>query len=107
MKCCSAPASVLLAVLARQLGEVLETLFHNPNAGIAFVEQRAIDAVLVPFFRIPVVSTAAFAQRVERAVAEQAVELVGVDPLMTGKMLAFPVLEKRGARFHEYPHLRT
>lgn len=64
------------------------------GAVVALVEFRAAGAVFVALLRIGEVSPALGSERVERAVAEQAVELVGIDALMAREVRALPVREK-------------
>ena len=51
-------------------------------------------ANLIALFIVSAISAALSAQRIQRAVAEQAVELFCVNPLVAGEILAFSVLEK-------------
>ena len=82
----------------------MKVLLDYFGAVVALVEFRAAGAVFVALLRIGEVSPALGSERVERAVAEQAVELVGVDALVAGEVLALPVREKGVlvcvARFH-------
>ena len=55
---------------------------------------QAIGAVLNSCFRISVAAPAVLTQAVKGAVAEQAVEGLGVCFLMAGEILALPVLKK-------------
>ena len=64
------------------------------GAVVALVEFRAAGAVFVALLRIGEVSPTLGSERVERAVAEQAVELVGIDALMAREVRALPVREK-------------
>ena len=54
----------------------------------------AAGAVLDSIFRIGKTSAAAVAQRIQRAIAEQAVEVFFLYTLMAGKIFTVPVLEK-------------
>ena len=82
----------------------MKVLLDYFGAVVALVEFRAAGAVFVALLRIGEVSPALGSERVKRAVAEQAVELVGVDALVAGEVLALPVREKGVlvcvARFH-------
>ena len=64
------------------------------GAVVALVEFRAVGTVFVALLRIGEVSPALGSERVERAVAEQAVELVEIDALMAREVRALPVREK-------------
>lgn len=55
---------------------------------------EAFAAVLYVFLGVGEVAVASTTERVERTVAEQAVEAVGVAILVAGIILAFPVAEK-------------
>ena len=57
------------------------------------VRKGAVGADLIALFVIPAVSAAFFPERIKRAIAEQAVELRLVYPLMARKILAFAVLK--------------
>ena len=54
----------------------------------------AAGAVLVALFSIPEMAAAVLAQGVQGAVAEQAVEPVGIINPVAGEVFAFPILEK-------------
>jgi hypothetical protein len=58
------------------------------------VGKDAARAILVALFRIPEIAAAALAQRVQGAVAKEAVEAVRVIDPVTGEIFTFPVLEK-------------
>ena len=58
------------------------------------MRKGAFFANLVAFFVVPAVSAALFSQRIQRAIAEQAVEFFFIDSLVAGEILAFPVLEE-------------
>jgi hypothetical protein len=58
------------------------------------VWKGAARAILVALFRIPEIAAAALAQRVQGAVAKEAVEAVRVIDPVTGEIFTFPVLEK-------------
>lgn len=58
------------------------------------MRKGTICADLVAIFVIPAVSAALLAQRVQGAIAEQAVELRLINAPVTGKIPAFPVLEE-------------
>ena len=54
--------------------------------------QQAVGAVLDAVFQVPEVAAALAAQGIQRAVAEQAVEVLRVAGLVAGEELAGPVL---------------
>ena len=58
------------------------------------MRNRATGAVLPASFRVREVSPAIGAERVQRAITEQAVELVLIDSPMAGKILTGSVREK-------------
>lgn len=66
-------------------------LCHYFLVGVFAVRDQTIAAVLYSLLRIPVVSSAAFAEGVQGAVAEQAVKLILVFRIMTWEILTFPV----------------
>ena len=58
------------------------------------MRKGAFFANLVALFVVPAIPAALSAQRIQRAIAEQAVEFFFIDPLVAGELLAFPVLEE-------------
>ena len=58
------------------------------------VREQTAGAVLYPVLRIAEIAAAAASERVERTVAEQAVEILRVLCLMAWEILAVPVLKK-------------
>ena len=56
--------------------------------------KKAVTAILDPVLQPAEVSAAFFSKQVERAVAEQAVEIVRVGPWVTGKILAVTIGKK-------------
>jgi hypothetical protein len=51
-------------------------------------------ADLIALFIVSAISAALSAQHIQRAIAEQTVELRFIDPFVTGEISAFPILEK-------------
>ena len=81
-------------LFAGELGHLLE-LFQNSSIIFPPVREHTARAVLHALFRVAAVAAAVSAQRVERTVAEQAVEVVWVARLVAGEELTLPVLKKR------------
>lgn len=65
------------------------------RARISLMRQRTCRTVLDPLARIGIRTPAFRAKRIERAVAKQAIKLIGVYALMTGKVLARPMRKER------------
>ena len=82
-----------LPVLLCQLHQ-LRVLGYDVAVAAAAMGQQAVGAVLDTVFQIPEIAAAFAAQRIQRAVAEQAVEVLRMVRLMAGKKLARPVLGK-------------
>ena len=80
-----------LPVLLRQLHQ-LRVLGYDVAVAAAAMGQQATGAVLDAVFQIPEIAAAFAAQRIQRAVAEQAVEVLRMVRLMAGEELARPVL---------------
>ena len=64
-------------------------------ARVTLVRQRAGRAILDAIVGVREVPTAIGPERIERAIAEQAVELVEVNAFMTGKVRACAMREER------------
>lgn len=64
------------------------------------VRQKAGGAVLNAVFHDAKIAAASAAQRVKRAIAEKAVEALGVAALVAGEILARSVAEETKAVFH-------
>jgi hypothetical protein len=96
-----------MAVLAflRQRRKLREAFQHG---GIVFaaVGKGAALAVLYALFGVCAVSPAALAQGVQRAIAEQSVEVLRRYALMAGEVLTAGVL-KELIVFHLYSHPRS
>ena len=58
------------------------------------MRDHAPGAVFHTLIGVAAVAAAVFSQRVERAIAEQAVEIVGIVRFVAGKELTLPVLKK-------------
>ena len=54
----------------------------------------AVGAVLDAVFRVLKITVAVFAQRVQRAIAEQAVEILGIGIFVAGEVFTCTVAEK-------------
>ena len=80
--------------LADSGAEVLKPPRHAPKVFL-FVRNHATGAVLDAAFGVAEIAAAVLSERVERTVAEQAVEPFGKFRLMAGKILAGCILEKR------------
>mgnify|MGYP004533111461 CR=1 FL=1 len=80
-----------LSILFRQLHQ-LRVLGYDVAVAAAAMGQQTTGAVLDAVFQIPEIAAAFAAQRIQRAVAEQAVEVLRMVRLMAGKKLARPVL---------------
>ena len=81
---------------------------NNPTIIVPVMRKSAVRTVFIALFIIPVVPAAFLSQRVQRAIAEQAVELRLVNTLVAGKVFAFFVLEKLMMKFllcHSLSHL--
>ena len=68
---------------------------HQARAGICAMRQRARRTVLDTGIGIGEIPAATRSERIERAVAKQAIELVRGDALVTGKVLARLMREER------------
>ena len=64
------------------------------RSSIAFMWQGACSAVFVSLFRVTIVSSARFSQRIERAVAEKAVKVLWRDARMAGEVRALRMREE-------------
>ena len=67
-------------------------LAENQPVIFPSVRDQTVGAVLDSLCSVFEVSTAFVSQRVQRAVAEQSAEGLGIGALMTGEVFAFPVL---------------
>ena len=81
-------------LFAGELGYLLE-LFQNFSIIFPPVREHTARAVLYALFRVAAVAAAVSAQRVERTVAEQAVEPFGKFRRMTGEIFTVRILKKR------------
>jgi hypothetical protein len=59
------------------------------------MRQCTCAAILNPGFRVAEISTAAFAKRIKRAIAEETIKVIGIVCFMTRKKLACLMAEKR------------
>jgi len=84
----------LVAVAAGDLGYLLELLDDEAVIVLA-VGYAALFAVLDSLFRVAEITSAVLAKRVERAVAEKAVEIIFRYSFVAGKGFAFLVAEIR------------
>ena len=80
--------------LADSGAEVLKPPRHAPKVFL-FVRNHAAGAVLDAAFGVAEIAAAVLSERVERTVAEQAVEPFGKFRLMAGEILTGCILEKR------------
>lgn len=71
--------------------QYLAVPLHNRVVAAAVVRIEAAAAIFVAVFEICEAASAALAQHVQRAVAEKAVEVVGVGPLVTWEKFALAV----------------
>ena len=86
--------SIIRALLRMFPVNRLPAAFRHSPVIIPVVRERALFAALDPGFGIPAVPAALFPERVERAPAEQAVELLFRNASVTGKVLACTVLHE-------------
>lgn len=70
-------------------------MFCNIPIVIRFMGKCTAAAILNPIFQEYGIPSAFLSQRIQRAIAEQAVKLLLVNPLMTGKKFTFFILKKR------------
>jgi len=67
---------------------------NDPEIILPAMRHKTIGAILIPVFGIAEIAAALLAQRKQRAIAEQAVEILGMVRLVAGKVFALGVLEK-------------
>ena len=85
-------------------------LAEDPAEILSLMGDQTVGAVLDPLGGILEVAAAFISQRVQRAVAEQSAEGLGIGAFVAGEIFAFPVLGKvvmghfctSGKRFHGY-----
>ena len=66
------------------------------------VGDKAVGAVLYAVFGIVEITSAVFPQRIERAIAKQAVEAACIGNLVTGKIFTVGILKKAVVIFHRF-----
>ena len=76
-----------------EFGDVLE-LAYDVGIALPVVRQKACAAVLDAAFRIAEIPAAFVLERIERAIAEQAVEVLGRIRFVAREVFAFCVAEK-------------
>ena len=91
-----------------ELLECIEMLRHKARARIFPMKERACRAILGAIIRIGESAPAIRAEGIERAIAEQAIELIRVDALMAWKVWARAMREERIVvsllRFHAHKY---
>ena len=67
---------------------------HHVGVACWAVRERALGTAFDPVWQILIITSALPAQQIKRAIAEQAIKVIRVDPLVTGEVLTGPVLKK-------------